>query len=35
MFRVMIENPEPEGVKLSRKNVAFVTIVDRAEDVKA
>jgi hypothetical protein len=26
MFRVIIENPDPKIVKLSRKNVAFVTI---------
>lgn len=27
MFRVVLEKPEPEVVKLTRKNVAFVTIV--------
>jgi hypothetical protein len=26
MFRILIENPEPQLVKLSRKNVAFCTI---------
>lgn len=26
MFRVVLEKPTPEAVKLSRKNVAFVTI---------
>ena len=26
MFRVVIEKPEPNLVKLSRKNVAFITI---------
>jgi len=26
MFRVTLEKPEPDVVKLSRKNVAFVTI---------
>jgi len=26
MFRIILENPDPQIVKLSRKNVAFVTI---------
>jgi len=31
MFRVIIENPDPKIVKLSRKNVAFVTINQNEE----
>lgn len=34
MFRVILEDPEPEAVRLSRKNVAFVTIVNRDDDMK-
>lgn len=26
MLRVAIERPEPQGVKLSRKNIALITI---------
>lgn len=28
MFRVVIEKPEPNVVKMSRKNVAIITISD-------
>lgn len=40
MFRVIIERPEPNLVKLSRKNVAFITITqnegqDKAQDEQA
>ena len=35
MFRVVIEKPEPNLVKLSRKNVAFITITANEEEVKA
>lgn len=35
MFRVIIEKPEPNLVKLSRKNVAFITITQNEEAVKA
>lgn len=34
MFRVVLENPEPAVVKLTRKNVAFVTIVNSEGDLK-
>lgn len=34
MFRVLIENPEPQVVKLSRKNVAFITI-NNSDDIDA
>jgi hypothetical protein len=34
MFRVVLEKPEPEVVKLTRKNVAFVTIVNSEVDLK-
>jgi len=27
IFKVKLEKPEPEGVKISKKNVCFVTIV--------
>jgi len=32
MFRVIIEKPEPSLVKLSRKNVAFITINQSEEE---
>jgi hypothetical protein len=35
MFRVAITDPEPDLVKLSRKNVAFVTITAEDEDMAA
>ena len=31
MFRVVIEKPDPKLVKLSRKNVAFITITHDKE----
>jgi len=31
MFRVVVEKPEPKLVKLSRKNVAFITISHSAD----
>ena len=34
MFRVLIENPEPQVVRLSRKNVAFITI-NNSDDIDA
>ena len=34
MFRVVIEKPEPNLVKLSRKNVAYITISQSIEEVK-
>lgn len=39
MFKVKIEKPEPEGVKISKKNVCLVTIsaneeFDQEEDEK-
>jgi hypothetical protein len=33
MFRVILENPVPSGVKISRKNVAFITI-DHSEEAE-
>jgi hypothetical protein len=34
MFRVILEKPQPEAVKLTRKNVAFVTIVTQEDDLR-
>lgn len=34
VFRVLLEDPQPAVVKLSRKNVAFVTITDQDEDAE-
>ena len=34
MFRVLLEDPQPAVVKLSRKNPAFVRITDHDEDAE-
>jgi len=39
MFKIKISNPEPEGVKISAKNICLVTIsnseeLDKEEDLK-
>jgi len=31
MFRIVLEKPQPEGVHISRKNIAFVTIIESQE----
>jgi hypothetical protein len=33
MLRIALERPEPQGVKMSRKNIAIITITpDNMED---
>lgn len=34
IFKVKLDKPEPNGVKISKKNVCFVTLVRSEEDDK-